>query len=401
MVTAFVMLFAAGLGAEDVGMRFIATGAYAKASNPAKNPTILVELNDNKQPVKKAPEQLAAPKYGTVKIDEQSWAVILDEPEGKPARLYIDTNADGDLRNDPEASWVAETQNGSTTYRGQAEIDLVGGNRGALQVFRGDPNSPRLPFDANDPRRARIKNRLRCRQDYGFEITVKLDGQEFTSYVCGKPTVDSTLWIDRDGNQRRSPMYEFISVGKPFNFTGTSYVLALNGKAFALDRADAPLPLMPLSPDLSIGKKAPAFIMEAMDGAKIDVPKTFAGKLVMLDFWATWCGPCIAELPNIQKAYEAWHEQGFEVLGISLDDNDMTDEVEAFAKGKGMPWPQIYEGKHWDTTLGRLYDVTAIPFVLLIDGDSGEIVGTPKELNGPDLSDFVGKALMEKGTASK
>ncbi|HVC95098.1 MAG TPA: hypothetical protein VND64_15485 [Pirellulales bacterium] len=75
-------------------------------------------------------------------------------------------------------------------------------------------------------------------------------------------------------------------------------------------------------------------------------------------------------------------------------------KLAAFTKEKGVSWPQIYEGKRWETTLGGLYDVNLIPFVLLIDGDSGEILGTSQELRGPGLSDFVGKALMKKGNAT-
>ncbi|HET6879777.1 MAG TPA: hypothetical protein VFI31_06470 [Pirellulales bacterium] len=220
MFTTLVMLFAAGLGSEEVGMKFIASGAYAKASNPAKNPTILVTLSEKVLPIKKAPEGLVSPRYGAVKIGDQSWTVIVEEPEGEPSKLHVDTNADGDLTNDPEPKWTIETNNGSTRYVGEAQLDLGDGNRGTLLLIGSDPSSLRLRFEASDPRLAALKNRLLCRQDYGYEITTKLDGHEFTSYVCGKPNDATSLWIDRDGNGRRSRMQEFIYVGKPFNFTG-------------------------------------------------------------------------------------------------------------------------------------------------------------------------------------
>ncbi|MGH7140384.1 MAG: TlpA family protein disulfide reductase [Pirellulales bacterium] len=384
MVTTLAMILVSGVISEGASMKFIPAGAMVKAGGYRP---IRAELNASAESVKKSPEGLVAPKYGALTIGDKNWAVIVDEPEGKPAKLYVDTNADGDLTNDPETTWTAATNNGLTMYQGKAEIALGGDRSGAIGLYR---------FDPNDPQRTPLKNTLLFYADYGYEITVNLDGKEFTSFVSGTPTAISTLWIDRDGNHRTSYKREIVSVGKPFNFTGTTYVLTLNDDKLSLDEAATPLPITPPPPDLSVGKKALPFNMAAMDGATIDFPNTYAGKLVMLDFWATWCGPCIAELPNVKTAYEAWHDKGFEVLGISFDNKDMADKLTEFTKEKGMPWPQLYEGKQWNTTLGELYDVSGIPFVLLVDGDSGEILGTAQELRGPGLSDFIGKALAKK-----
>ncbi len=79
-----------------------------------------------------------------------------------------------------------------------------------------------------------------------------------------------------------------------------------------------------------------------LSGEKID-PAQFKGKVVVLDFWATWCGPCLAELPELKRVYEELHEKGLEVIGVSIDEERA--ELEAFLEEKRLPWPQLYPEK--------------------------------------------------------
>jgi hypothetical protein len=98
----------------------------------------------------------------------------------------------------------------------------------------------------------------------------------------------------------------------------------------------------------------------------------------------------------MKKAYEAHHENGFEILGVSFDQANMEEKVKTFLSDRELTWPQIYEGKFWDTSLGKMHDVSGIPFVLLVDGDTGEILGTSRELRGEGLSDFIAEQLEKK-----
>jgi thiol-disulfide isomerase/thioredoxin len=107
-----------------------------------------------------------------------------------------------------------------------------------------------------------------------------------------------------------------------------------------------------------------------LDGGTFD-PKSLAGKVVLVDFWATWCGPCVAEIPNMLEQYEKYHDKGFEVVGISLDEEK--DKVDAFVADKKIPWPILYAGKGWQDPVAQFYGISGIPQLILIGRDGNVI----------------------------
>lgn len=147
---------------------------------------------------------------------------------------------------------------------------------------------------------------------------------------------------------------------------------------------------------VSAGQKAFSFHAKAVDGKTINFPEDYKGKVVLLDFWATWCGPCKAELPKVVAAYNKYHEQGFEIVSVSLDRPQHGPALMQFTKDNNMAWPQIYDGRYWKAEIAVQYGVHAIPCPVLVDGDTGTIIATDRDALGQRLTKALDSALAAK-----
>lgn len=139
------------------------------------------------------------------------------------------------------------------------------------------------------------------------------------------------------------------------------------------------------------GAEAPDFTQTDTNGKPVKL-SDFRGKYVLLDFWASWCAPCRRENPNVVKAYNAYKDKGFTVLGVSLDKAGDRDKWLGAIEKDGLPWTQVTDLKAWENEAAKLYEVNAIPMNFLID-PNGKIIA--KYLRGAALEETLQKVLSK------
>jgi thiol-disulfide isomerase/thioredoxin len=353
--------------------------------------------------IRKVPEGTTGARFAILPFGQNA--------DGKPVRyailitsdsVRIDANANNDLSDDPAVSTQAVTVDGKSRRSGTFQLPL-------------GPEAPpvEIGFSAPDLSGSSRSEPLVVTPNYAMTADASLAGETFMfaivdgacdgTFAASKnpKAPGGSIIIDRNANGKNDGVGEIFPINQPFNIAGVTYeVRDLDPKAasgrivVSAKRVDEVNP----PSDLRVGSQALSFEAKDMNDKSLNFPGDFNGKVVLLDFWATWCGPCIRELPNVIEAYDKYKDDGFEIVGISLDDDP--SKVRAFSRQRSIAWPMVSDGKGWKAEVGQLYRVRSIPAMWLVDGDTGKILATSDTLRGEGaLEQAIQAALVVKERA--
>ena len=149
----------------------------------------------------------------------------------------------------------------------------------------------------------------------------------------------------------------------------------------------------------AIGKPFNLAFNDALSGNPVSIP-ALKGKVVVIDFWATWCGPCVAEMPKMRELYAKYRKKGVEFIGVSLDqprEDGGYEQLVEFVTSNEIPWPQFYQGDSFKGEFTRSWEIRGIPTVFLVDAD-GKLVSTKARGRLDELiPKYLEKAKSRKG----
>ncbi|MGI8669200.1 MAG: TlpA family protein disulfide reductase [Aridibacter sp.] len=307
-------------------------------------------------------------------LKHQNIIIILDEKENEKKRIFIDVNNNGDLTDDGDAFWTDEKEG---ILSKSVLINVVLNENGIDKKI----NLPYKILRYENPLNKQI--RVVLRSEYLREGKLSLGdktytilAQTFNRQGLFSDPKDITLGIDRDqdGVIDKSLLSAEIfwggnGGGKPFNVAGETYFIEKSSASG--DKILLAVSKEKVAPKnyIAIGKSAPEFSFKDVKGEKVSL-KTLGNKIILLDFWATWCIPCVRNIPKLKKLTEKFSAEDFAIVGISADGgtNEITfDKFKEFLDKRGINWHSSFENQGIESDIIKSYNIVDFPLYIIVD----------------------------------
>jgi thiol-disulfide isomerase/thioredoxin len=150
------------------------------------------------------------------------------------------------------------------------------------------------------------------------------------------------------------------------------------------EKAQAPVTIKPAPDENTIaeGHAFPPLEFTSLSGEQVNLA-SLKGKVVLIDFWATWCGPCRGVMPDLVETYKQYHDQGFEIIGINLDKDKA--QLEKYMQDTGITWRQYFDGLMWNNKIAGRFGVRGIPHIVIVDKNGVVHFNTDYDRQKPPL----------------
>lgn len=320
-------------------------------------------------------------------------------------------------------SGLAEEAETIYLMKGNQVIDSVAVVDGRFE-FEGVYTEPMFAYVANNQNLRAATLRARVLVEQGEMVVAKNEHDEYI--VTGTPANDANTALinaitplgeeynTATAERRAEIMAEYEAVKEAAyeaNKTNLLGVELLHDKAYSMSGVELQEAISTLAPELQQIATVKQLAAMAETKLKTDVGQPYidfeqpdaagnavslksviekaGNKYVLIDFWASWCSPCMAEVPALKAAYDAYHKKGFEIFGVSLDNKK--EAWEAAIKNKQLNWPHVSDLKGWQNSAAELYGVRSIPANYLVDCATGKIVAS--NLRGEDVKAKIAELL--------
>lgn len=272
-------------------------------------------------------------------------------------------------------SSAAELNNPNVKISGKGSeesVKLAGLQKEAkANYFKMDSLQKAFTEKVNQQNDQTLGNQIRAEYDV-FKTNQTMIAKNFVSKnLSSFASLSALEMVDAD---KEIALYKEVDKNLSAKYPNSEYVVAFHKKVIDMTR-------------LAIGSPAPEIIANKPDGKPMAL-SSLKGKLVVIDFWASWCRPCRAENPNVVKMYNKYHDKGLEIFSVSLDSNK-DSWIEAIKKD-GLVWNHVSDLQQWQSVPAKTYGVTGIPMTYLID-KNGNILA--KGLRGEELEAKVAELL--------